>query len=159
MSQVQTRKRPAPGSSPIQTAPIQVSSNQSNASLKQGNAQIPMATSQYLQWPESNLTTYPDPSANHESTPYNGTPQSRGLPTTSSGQLARASMGQELVSRHNLVDGNNEAWPILTDGVGQSTNGSLLNSEDDLDRRAELAKQQTQAKRKQIPPFVQKLSR
>ena len=68
-------------------------------------------------------------------------------------------MGQELVSRHNLGDGNNETWPILTDGVGQSTNGSLLNSEDDLDRRAELAKQQTQAKRKQIPPFVQKLSR
>ena len=64
-----------------------------------------------------------------------------------------------MVSRANYNDGNNEAWAVLADSVGQPTDSNLLNQDDDLDQRAELAKRETQAKRKQIPPFVQKLSR
>ena len=159
MSQVRTRKRPAPGSSPVRTAPIQASPKHNDTGINQNSEAGPMATNQYLQWPQQNANTYPDPSGNYGSDPYNGVSQSHGLPMTPSGQLARRSLGQQLVSRADYSDGSNESWPVLADGVGQPADGSLLNQDDDLDRRAELAKRETQTKRKQIPPFVQKLSR
>ena len=152
MSQVRTRKRPAPGTSPIETAPIQLSTSQNNTRTEHTNATDSMSANQYLQWPEQGQPTYPDPSASYGSTSYDG------ISNPASGQVARRSAGQQMVSRNN--DGNNETWPVLADGAGLTSKRSLLNEDDDdLDRRAELAKRETQAKRKQIPPFVQKLSR
>jgi len=74
-------------------------------------------------------------------------------------QLATRSLSQQLVPRDDYNGSNNGTWPVLADGAGQPTNGALLNQDDDLDRKADIAKRETQAKRKQIPPFVQKLSR
>jgi heat shock transcription factor len=156
MSQVRTRKRPAPGSSPLDTAP---STNHNTTGITQSTGASPMATNQYLQWPPQNRNSYPDPSNSYESSPYNETGHSHGLPMTPSDQLATRSTSQQLVPRADYNGLNNGTWPVLVDAVGQPASGASLNQNDDLDRKADVAKRETQAKRKQIPPFVQKLSR
>ena len=78
---------------------------------------------------------------------------------TPSDQLATRSTSQQLVPRADYNGLNNGTWPVLVDAVGQPASGASLNQNDDLDRKADVAKRETQAKRKQIPPFVQKLSR
>lgn len=156
MSQVRTRKRPAPGSSPLDAAP---STNPNTTGIPQNTGASQMATNQYLQWPPQNQNSYPDPSNSYESNSYKETGHSHGLPMTPSDQLATRSTSQQLVPRVDYNGLSNGTWPGLVDGVGQPTSGALLNQNDDLDRKADVAKRETQAKRKQIPPFVQKLSR
>lgn len=73
-----------------------------------------------------------------------------------SNQLVRRHPNQQLVSR-----GNN-GWHDTSDsagGPGQSAWEAMDEGEEDLEQRALVAKKEAQAKRKQIPPFVQKLSR
>lgn len=73
-----------------------------------------------------------------------------------SNQLVRRHPNQQLVSR-----GNN-GWQDLstsTGGPGQGAWEAPDEGEEDLEQRALVAKKEAQAKRKQIPPFVQKLSR
>lgn len=73
-----------------------------------------------------------------------------------SNQLVRRHPNQQLVSR-----GNN-GWQDLSNSTGQPGQGAweaMDGGEEDLEQRALVAKQEAQAKRKQIPPFVQKLSR
>ena len=54
-------------------------------------------------------------------------------------------MGMQWVDHNrNAVQGDQEAW---SDDL------------EELERKAEIAKKDAQAKRKQIPPFIQKLSR
>jgi heat shock transcription factor, other eukaryote len=75
-----------------------------------------------------------------------------GVPST---QLVRRHPNQQLVSR-----GNN--WQDLNNSSVQPGQGAweaMDEGEDDLEQRALVAKKEAQAKRKQIPPFVQKLSR
>ena len=70
------------------------------------------------------------------------------------GQLVRRQPNQQVVARNpntwQDVDGMAGAMP----GVEQ-----MVDEEDDLEQKAMAAKKEAQAKRKQIPPFVQKLSR
>ena len=68
-------------------------------------------------------------------------------------------MGQQIVPRASYNDTTNETWPVVQDSTVQPPVDSWMDEHDDLNRRAEIAKRETQAKRKQIPPFVQKLSR
>lgn len=156
MSQVRTRKRPAPGSSPLDTAP---STNHNSTSVTPNTGASQMATNQFLQWPSQNQTSYSDPSKSYESHSYIETGNSHGLPMTPSDQLATRSTSQQLVPRADYNGLDNVIWPALADDGGQPANGALLNQDDGLDRKADVAKRETQAKRKQIPPFVQKLSR
>lgn len=159
ISQVRTRKRHAPGTSPTDSPLSQPPTKHNTASLTHKSRPSTMPTNQYLQWPQENQNPYPDPSNSYGSSPFNDTSQSHGLSMAPSDQLARGSFGQQLVQKTDFDSSNNHTWPILTDSIGQAASGALLNQEDDLDRRAEIAKRETQAKRKQIPPFVQKLSR
>ena len=115
-----------------------------------------MATDQYLQWPQQSQPSYPDSADSHGLNLYNSSSDSQGM---SANQIARRLLGQDMVSRASYNEANNEAWPVVADGAGQSTDGGWVNEEDDLERLAEIAKRDSQAKRKQIPPFVQKLSR
>ena len=69
-------------------------------------------------------------------------------------------MSQHLVTRGGYNNAGNEAWPAVADGsLHQPSEASWMNDDDDLEQRAMVAKRESQAKRKQIPPFVQKLSR
>lgn len=79
-------------------------------------------------------------------------------------QLARRDGGNQLVSRHGSMT------PIMDQRLGGSVSSGasarasqtidgLGETEEQLHARALAAKKEAQAKRKQIPPFVQKLSR
>jgi heat shock transcription factor len=67
------------------------------------------------------------------------------------GQLVRRNPNQQLAARgtpwEDLDSNGQQGWPIAED------------DDEELEQKALLAKKDAQAKRKQIPPFVQKLSR
>ena len=151
MPQAGSRKRPAPGTSPKQ------SSNHIDP-----QSFIPqMGPEHYPQWTSANQPStqkqYPAPSGTSAPSQFNLTPQQQ----TTSNQLARRPPGQESTGRTSSSNGSkSEPWPSFADnGVQQSTETDWPNSGDDLDQKALIAKMDAQTKRKQIPPFVQKLSR
>lgn len=153
-----SRKRPAPGASPImqqhQAAPVKNIKNDSPM----------MSSDPYLLWQQQNLTNattnYPDPTGNFSSNLYNDMSQPKPLSTTTSNQLTRRPVDQQLVSRTVYNSSGNDNWPIIPeDGLHQPQEQAWPINNDDLEQRAQTARRETQAKRKQIPPFVQKLSR
>ena len=152
-----SRKRPAPRVSSI------VQQQQAKASkVKKDSSQ--MATDQYLQWHQQSMAnsaaSYPDSSGNFGSNIYNGMNQGQAVPPVTSNQLARRPMSQHLVSRANYNITGDDAWPIISeDGVQNPQDQAWLNNNDELEQKAEIARRETQAKRKSIPPFVQKLTR
>lgn len=162
-SQGISRKRPAPGASPVVHPPPPPPMGTIQNYSPNPGAQL--SNDQFLQWgqnPPSNVinqpSPYPDPAA---AAAYNpaafGTGQDIPAGTApASSQLARRSTPNQLVSRNRGY----EQSPAATDnsgGTGES--GGWGESLDELYRRASVAKREAQAKRKQIPPFVQKLSR
>ena len=105
-------------------------------------------------------TSYPDSMGNIGSPMYNGMSQPASPIPGSSGLLVRRSVNQPMVSRANYNAVGNETWPIVSEDVVQQPQGQAwVNNGDDLQQKAQVAKRDMQAKRKQIPPFVQKLSR
>jgi heat shock transcription factor, other eukaryote len=183
MSQRNPRKRPAPGSSPMtqQTTPL---AQQGYNPIQQSSPQL--TDDQFLNWGNTNtlgnLNGAPVADPNFNPALYgtlgNGI---TGLPGSSlrnniqppaapsppnTGQLTRRPNNQHLVSRgpRPNFSASNE-WPVDfdTDGTGMELQagpaGAWLSSEQELEQRALVAKRDAQAKRKQIPPFVQKLNR
>lgn len=158
MSQAGSRKRPAPGTSPafIQAAQLPTTLNMNSPQ---------MSNEQILQWGHENgahpTSNYPDPSANFGAYLYNGsTPAAQGTSPEPSNQLTRRPMNQRVVARGNYSNGDQEAWPGYASSVAPQVRQEGWTEEDErLEARALAAKRDAQAKRKMIPPFVQKLSR
>ena len=151
MPQVGSRKRPAPGASPMQSP-----QSHNFAAVNHNSSTTTTMTDPYVQWPQQNSLVYPDPANSPGQQPYNGTHE---VPAATSNQLTRRAIGQQMVPRANIYDANSEAWPLVQDTSIQTPREGRASEDDDLDRRADIAKKDQQAKRKQIPPFVQKLSR
>ena len=104
----------------------------------------------------------------HPQHPQPPTPQPQLLlqsPVNLSGQPGQDPANQQLVPRApQPFPGGQHTWADYRDasqGDGQGENGYGNDEDniDDLERRAQVAKREAQAKRKSIPPFVQKLSR
>jgi heat shock transcription factor len=129
-----------------------------------------MSTDQYLNWDDAAImnnvaSAYPDPSlydSNMYTTNTNGSmPQVSGTnlptdPATYSGQLVKRNTNQQLAAR------GRSPWETFNgDSGGGQQAGGWENTDDDeeLEQKAMLARKDAQSKRKQIPPFVQKLSR
>ena len=130
---------------------------------------MPQQTYQYGQLPDSTdintldfsnaLPTdqpYPDPSVfDSNNFAYNLNtslpPYASNATAAPSTELVRRSRNQQLAPQN----GQQDQWN------GHGTYSGPMNEEDeqDLDVKVRLAKQEAQGKRKQIPPFVQKLSR
>lgn len=105
----------------------------------------------------STPSSFPD-SATH----YNPDLQSPLSHRSASNQVTRRAPRQDLAQpqRASYTNGNTDGWPALADdGMQQLGDGVWGNNGDDLDQKALIAQKDAQAKRKQIPPFVQKLSR
>jgi len=152
-----SRKRAAPGASPI----VQ---HQQRSGVEHNGAMAATMQDQYMSWdqqPVSNsASTYPDHIGSYSSNLYNGGTQHHAAPVPGSNQLTRRGLGQQLVPRANHNNAGNDTWPLAADeGIKQANEDAWMNNGDDLEQRAMIAKRETQAKRKQIPPFVQKLSR
>lgn len=127
-----------------------------------------VSNAEYLRWnqaPEN--VPYPDPSSyNMNNYAGNGLsqPQFEQPIQTPSTQLARRPVNRQLVQtgQRTAYDTANPWGQFGDDAVldPQNANGTMEET-DDIDRleeRATVAKRDAQAKRKQIPPFVQKLS-
>jgi heat shock transcription factor len=90
----------------------------------------------------------------------------QGIPiATPSTALARRGMDNQLVAANRPYNPQqNEVWADFGDEsvVPQPNGGNAADEHDNvelLEERAQKAKREAQAKRKQIPPFVQKLNR
>ncbi|KAF2238732.1 hypothetical protein EV356DRAFT_517994 [Viridothelium virens] len=172
-SHTQNRKRPAPG-----TSPSSMQSSQTGLQSSQTGLQFPVmqdvpqvAHEQYNDWGDqgmlgSSVASYSETnpySNNAYATTSNGpvalnttTPSTQPFQNMSN-QLVRRTPNQQLVSREGQFD--NDAW--LEDGGNpqtQTTPWEEGTDDEDLEQKALTAKKDAQAKRKTIPPFVQKLS-
>ena len=150
------RKRPAPGSSPI-------------PQMQQQQYTVPaqLTNDQFLRWSQTGDNT-------NYAEPYNtsafvanaasgfGNQQPAPAPST---QLTRRPLNRQMVPSvpRTTFDNPNDPWaPFGDDKLLDATNSNDMEETDNielLEEKAVIAKRDAQAKRKQIPPFVQKLSR
>ena len=157
-----SRKRPAPGTSPIAHPQLGALSNYP----PNPNPGPQLSNDQFLQWGQNNAPgniinqppSYPD-AANYNPAAFASNQELQAPPAAAvaAGQLARRPTPNQLISRNR---GYEQTPTTVTDnsgsGPGEAGWGESL---DELYRRASIAKRDAQAKRKQIPPFVQKLRR
>lgn len=160
MSAPNSRKRAAPGASPV--VPVQ----QNMQPFQADNM-----TDAMTRWNGA-----PDPSAFVDNNAYGANPylmmpnggQFQQPVAGPSNTVARRQMNQALLStnQRGAYDANTDPWASFGDVDGaliQQTNGGGEAPEEDsvekLEELAAKAKREAQTKRKQIPPFVQKLSR
>jgi heat shock transcription factor len=143
-----SRKRRAPGASPqvpMQTYPQ--------------NGGLP--TDQYMDWNDSAIpadtNAFSDAAlfdyGNNGMGGHNRVVSLEGLEDgtdMNSGQLVRRNQNQQLASRRGQWDG----FPSPTQQQWET-----VDDDEELEQKAAIAKKDAQSKRKQIPPFVQKLSR
>ncbi|KAI9871136.1 MAG: stress-responsive transcription factor hsf1 [Pleopsidium flavum] len=156
MPQAGSRKRPAPGASPL----VQ---QQSQTAMHFPQKSPQLSNEQFLRWgqnpPSNEASVYPDPTTNYSPNIYGGLPHSQGVPIPQSNQITRRSTNQQLVTRgRTFNDTSSDQWSGLGDGSTQAMAEGWVNGDDDLEQKALVAKRDAQAKRKPIPPFVQKLS-
>ncbi|KAL9613800.1 MAG: hypothetical protein Q9167_001691 [Letrouitia subvulpina] len=143
-----SRKRPAPGASPLSEQPQQ-------SSLEHNIISSQMASNPYLQWNQP-VAAHPHPEAsnNFSQLPYQSVSQEQ----VPSNQLTRRPLSQDVVQRAPFNNGPSEQWPnFQSDAIQQHNETALQQQADDLDQKALAAQRDAQSKRKQIPPFVQKL--
>lgn len=148
-----TRKRPAPGASPA------VHPQMASISGYSSNQGPQLSNDQFLQWGQNTSPTAVNPAVFPDINSYNAgyVSSQDGSATPTSTQLARRSMSQ-IVSRTRSYD--QPQSPLMDhNGSNVSETGGWGESLAELQQRALIAKREAQAKRKQIPPFVQKLSR
>ena len=125
----------------------------------QQDASLP--TDQYMNWNDSSISTdmnaFNDPTlydyGNSPITGHNRVVSLDGMNNDvemNSGQLIRRNQNQQLAPRRGQWDG----YPSPTQQQWET-----VDDDEELEQKAALAKKDAQTKRKQIPPFVQKLSR
>lgn len=168
MSSPNPRKRTAPGASPIVPIPINT--------MQQPQFAAPQPD-QFLKWNGAGAegAMYADAAARNVNHPYmmpagagqfsQGIPQA--MPATPSTALARRGMGSRALvptAPRQVFDPSAESWNFGDDFQQQQQQQPQGNAEDNesieaLEERALRAKREAMGKRKQIPPFVQKLSR
>lgn len=90
-------------------------------------------------------------------------PYQQNVPAAST-QLARRPMNRSLVATGSRqpYDDNSDSYGLYGSDALELQNGGAMEENDNielLEERAAIAKRDAQLKRKQIPPFVQKLSR
>lgn len=144
-----TRKRPAPGANPVvpPMGPVP------NYSTNPGNE---LSNDQFLQWGQNPANMV---NASYTGNSYNpgAIPPTQDMAAPMPGQVTRRQPDQ--LVRNRPYDQQVAPYPDNTGVVSNNQPGASGESLDELYKRAYAAKKDAQAKRKQIPPFVQKLSR
>ncbi|KAJ5688821.1 Heat shock factor (HSF)-type DNA-binding [Penicillium macrosclerotiorum] len=156
-SQGMTRKRPAPGTAPAGHPQMGAVPN-----YQPSNPNSQLSNDQFLQWGQNpstntvNPSSYADPST-YIPASYTGNQDSSGSNGGTSNQLTRRQQPNQLVSRNRGYEQSPATYPDQNSGQNPGE-GAWGESLEELYQRALTAKREAQAKRKQIPPFVQKLS-
>lgn len=159
MSSPNSRKRPAPGASPIVPIPQMQQPSYSAAQPDQG-----------LRWDNGAVGNNFVDASQMNIAPYSMIPSAaaaqygQGLSGNPSAIVARRGMSQALVpaAPRQPFDSNSASWANFGDESFLQPSNLAMDENDNielLEERAARAKKEAQAKRKQIPPFVQKLSR
>ncbi|KAJ5566711.1 uncharacterized protein N7459_010093 [Penicillium hispanicum] len=157
-SQGMTRKRPAPGTSPAVHPQLGAVPNYPSS-----NPGSQLSNDQFLQWgqnPSANVinpASFTDPSS-FNPTGYAAPQDLSGSAATTSNQLTRRQQANQLVTRNRGYEQAPTTYSDPNTNSGQGESGAWGESLEELYQRALAAKKEAQAKRKQIPPFVQKLS-
>lgn len=161
-----SRKRPAPGASPV---PFQQQQQQPLL-----NDASHLTDEQFLNWepPLKAVSTnaYSDPSLYSpqlfnasftSSVPQVDGGQLAPAPSPISNQLVRRNINQQVAPRQQwlAVNNNDDVWADFGSALGAQTGVDQSEQEEELDQRAAAVKRQALAERKQIPPFILKLSR
>lgn len=151
-SQGLSRKRPAPGTSPI-SYPQQIQ-NPAPQAFGDGNIGPQLSNDQFLQWGQTGQNNPSQYNENSYAINSNTYPQ---VNAQTSNQLTRRPTTQ--LTTRGRVDEDPASW--VDNGLGPPNKTDPEWSDDiaDLEARAQVAKREAQGKRKQIPPFVQKLNR
>lgn len=155
-SQPVSRKRPAPGTSPAPNQPL------GSMATYSSNPGSQLSNDQFLQWGQNPSSTAINSALFVDAyNPATITSSQDVVPvpaTAASNQLMRRQPSNQIVSRQRSFE---PAPAVYHDQTALTTGDSAAWAEslDELYRRAAVAKREAQTKRKQIPPFVQKLSR
>jgi heat shock transcription factor len=147
-----SRKRPAPGTSPASfQQQLQSAANSYNA------APIPqLSDEQFLQLGYNAQ----QPSSFGDTSTYNNSADNFSANSAqASNQLARRTINQLANRGRSYNDSNGLQWVDSASGGGQQLDSAWNDDIEALEKKAQQAKKIAQEKRKQIPPFVQKLSR
>jgi heat shock transcription factor, other eukaryote len=147
-----SRKRPAPGTSPSSyQQQMQAAANSYSA------APIPhLSNDQFMElgYHAQQPASYSDaPTYNNSANTFNANG------AQPSNQLARKPMNQLANRGRSYNESSGLHWVDSANGSGQQLDSAWNDDIDALEQRAQTAKKIAQEKRKQIPPFVQKLSR
>ncbi|KAI1825188.1 hypothetical protein F4861DRAFT_209395 [Xylaria intraflava] len=151
MSTSNSRKRPAPGSVPVP---------------QQQMPQTYNAPEQMIRWNGNAAGSFADGTSNAIN-PYGmmsptQTQFGHGTPAASTILARRGGHNALVTSNRTFPSQPNDSWPSFTDDnlLSNQPNGPLDEHDNIelLEERAQRAKREAQAKRKQIPPFVQKLN-
>ena len=159
-----TRKRPA---SAISTSGLEHFQDFANHNRNSSPPRMMESPSQMRMQPPqmpTGLPEYTDSSNNYTGGLYGSPYYNPSQPQPPSGnlgtELVRTQQSNQIVPMPNYNDGYNIVRPDLSGPQPHVENGFQGQGQyDDLDQRASLAQSDAQSKRKQIPPFVQKLSR
>ncbi|KAI7339909.1 hypothetical protein KC354_g17295 [Hortaea werneckii] len=159
-SQAQSRKRPAPGTSPmVQQQPTPPQPAYSYQQMSENPDFSNFDFSQHFNPDQSQNFNDPIFSPNNDFAYLQNTSQPAAYggnvtaPASASTDLIRRPRGQQLA-----VPGSAQQQEQWNGGFGGMNGQNEDDDEQDLDRKVQLAKRDAQGKRKQIPPFVQKLS-
>ncbi|OCT52545.1 hypothetical protein CLCR_09621 [Cladophialophora carrionii] len=158
-SQGFSRKRPAPGADPM---PYPTQMQNSAPAFNDGLGQQ-LSNDQFLQWGQTGqpatVPSYNDNSyaMNASLFPQNNSQNNPQNVPQPSNQLTRRPAAQ-LSSRIPQPNQDAKAWMDTSDSGINPTDGAWGDGLAELEARAQIAKREAQAKRKQIPPFVQKLN-
>jgi heat shock transcription factor len=147
-----TRKRPAPGTSPLPPREQTAKDNRI--------ASPDMAQPNFPGWQYPNMNSPSDQNAvNFSSYQSNGqqiSPTNQYIPSAAQQLTRRQLNGNQNMVQAQYGSPSNGQW---ADNGAQPPGSDWPVQYDDLDQRAEVAKGEATAKRKTIPPFIQKLSR
>ncbi|KAI7262230.1 hypothetical protein KC345_g9492 [Hortaea werneckii] len=159
-SQAHSRKRPAPGTSPmVQQQPTPPQPAYSYQQMSENPDFSNFDFSQNFNPDQSQNFNDPIFSPNNDFAYLQNTSQPAAYggnvtaPASASTDLIRRPRGQQLA-----VPGSAQQQEQWNGGFGSMNGQNEDDDEQDLDRKVQLAKRDAQGKRKQIPPFVQKLS-
>jgi len=168
---MQTRKRGAPGADPPLQQPQQTF-NDFSSYAPHASAADDVSNAlgdQYVDWnPGQGMANianqYSDQNIYDASLYNSGMNGNVGGDAAESTNAAMAARSNQLVRRNQnqqLATRGRPGWPDANSNLQPQTTWEHFEEEDerDLEQRALAAKRDAQAKRKQIPPFVQKLSR
>jgi len=169
MRQLGTRKRPASAMSPsdqVQVQEVKNPNRNSDPPTMMQNATFQMQNISNGPPYDPNFTSnYTDPTGNYpdeNGTPYysNQAMQSQERSENPTTDLVRTQPGTQVLSVNYGYPGTGPEYGGLPQSAESQWQGQGHGEGryDDLDHRALLAQRDAQAKRKQIPPFVQKLS-